>query len=72
MAVVTLVNEFKVYTTKKDKIWKINCASYDDNGLTTKATATGYHNDDKDASVSPWKEDLWSQYLMTLNYKNNW
>jgi hypothetical protein len=49
--IITHVNEFEVHTTKKDKIQKINCASYDDNRFTTKATAAGYFNDDKDASV---------------------
>jgi hypothetical protein len=52
--VITIhVNEFEVHTTKKDKIRKINCASYDDNRFTMKATAAGYHNVDKDASVPP-------------------
>jgi hypothetical protein len=54
MAIVIIihVNEFEVHKTKNDKIRKINC-TYDDNGFTTKATARGYHNDDKDALVPP-------------------
>jgi hypothetical protein len=52
------MNEFAVHSTKKDKIRKIHCASYNDNQFTAKATAVGNHNDDKDASVPPLKDDM--------------